>query len=373
MKILLAGGGTAGHIHPALAIAACIRRHHPQAEFLFVGAKGRMEERLVPAAGYDIRLMDVRGFRRSFSPKSIAHNAVAAYRALTAGRVCKQILREFKPDIAIGTGGYICGPILRCAAKAGIPVFLHESNAFPGMTVKMLAPHAKAVLVATEAAKERMPKDTQVLVTGNPIRADFAALDKDQARKELGLDNRPVVFAVGGSLGARALNEAMRQVMLRNKQAGYPLQIIHGAGRGGYDAMMQWLEQNDVMPTPPTVQVRAFIEDMPQCMAAADVVISRCGAMTLSELPAAGKASVLIPSPYVADNHQYYNAMALADQGAAVCVEEKDLSGDGLWQLLCELTREGTRVQQMEEKSRALAILDADERIYNAIRSCLPV
>lgn len=373
MKILLAGGGTAGHIHPALAIAACIRRHHPQAQFLFVGAKGRMEERLVPAAGYDIRLMDVRGFRRSFSPKSMAHNAVAAYRALTAGRVCKKILREFQPDVAIGTGGYICGPILRCAAKMGIPVFLHESNAFPGMTVKMLAPHAKAVLVATEAAASRMPQGTRVLITGNPIRAEFAAFDKAQARQQLELDGRPVVFAVGGSLGARAINEAMRQVMLRNKQAGYPLQIIHGAGKGGYDAMMQWLQQNDVMPTPPAVQVRPFIDDMPRCMAAADVVISRCGAMTLSELPAAGKASVLVPSPYVADNHQYYNAMALADQGAAVCVQEKDLSGEGLWQLLCELTAGTERLQQMEQKARALAIFDADERIYEAIKDCLPL
>ncbi|MBR7091666.1 MAG: undecaprenyldiphospho-muramoylpentapeptide beta-N-acetylglucosaminyltransferase [Clostridia bacterium] len=372
MRILLAGGGTAGHIQPALAIAACIRQHHPQAEFLFVGVKGKMEASIVPKAGYDIRLLDVQGFEHKRTLHALRHNIKALFQAGRSGSTCRRILKEFRPDVAIGTGGYVCGPILRAAGKAGIPVILHESNAFPGVTVKMLVRYATLILVGDESAVKRLPAGAPVQVTGNPIRPQFLTLDKNGARQQLELDSRPVILSVGGSLGARAINNAMAEVICRNQQEGFPVQIIHSAGHGGYENMCRLLEEKGVRTDDPAVRVRGYIDDMPRCMAAADVVVSRCGAMTLSELPAAGKPAVLIPSPYVAENHQYYNAMALVDKGAAVCIEEKDLTGEKLWETLWNIVSSPEKMRQMAASAKAASVPDAAERIYDAVRPYLP-
>ena len=370
MRILMTGGGTAGHINPALAIAGILKEKHPDAEFLFVGAKGRMETQLVPAAGYPIRTVSVRGFQRKLTLKNIGLNMLAAVDAVTASAHAKKIIREFHPDLAVGTGGYVCGPVLREAIRAGVPTAVHESNAFPGVTVKMLAKEGATVLLCSEDARRHLPEGADVVVTGNPVRGDFLTLDKATARQELGLDSRPLVLSFGGSLGAARINEAMAQVLLRSRAEG-KLQHIHGAGKAGYADMKAELDRLGMPLSGDGITVREYIDDMPRCMAAADLVICRCGAMTLSELPAAGKPSILIPSPYVAENHQYHNAMVLVERGAAVCIEEKDLTADRLWEAITTITGDEERLHSMERNVRAAAILDADERIYRVLEKKL--
>lgn len=370
MRVLMTGGGTAGHINPALSIADSIRREWPDAEILFVGAYGRMEMTLVPAAGYPIRGQHVRGFQRRLTVKNIGRNFLAAVDAVTASGTADRILREFQPDIAIGTGGYVCGPVLRRALRRGIPVLVHESNALPGVTVKLLAREGATVLLCNEDARRYVPEDCAVVVTGNPLRPGFQALEREAARRELGLDERPLVLSFGGSLGATAINQAMVQVLKKSYALG-GVQHIHGTGKREYESTKAALEAAGVPTDGAGIRLREYIDDMPRCMAAADLVICRCGAMTLSELPAAGKPAILIPSPYVAENHQYHNAMALVRRGAAECIEEKELSGDGLFEAVRRLTEEPERLAQMAKNMRDAAVLDADARILSVIRQKL--
>lgn len=370
MRILMTGGGTAGHINPALTIAELLKKEYPDAEFLFVGATGRMETQLVPAAGYPIRTVTVRGFQRRLSVKNIGRNILAAVNVVTASAAAKKIVREFKPDLAVGTGGYVCGPVLREAIRAGVPTAVHESNAYPGVTVKMLGKEGATVLLCSEDARRHIPEGVKVIVTGNPLRSDFVTLDKEAARAELGLDSRPLVLSFGGSLGALHINEAMAEVLRRSREEG-KLQHIHGAGKAGFAAMKTALDAMGVPLQGEGIAVREYIDDMPRCMAAADLVICRCGAMTLSELPAAGKPAILIPSPYVAENHQYHNAMVLVNRGAAVCIEEKDLTADRLWQTICAITDDPARLESMGQRVKEAAMLDADVRIMTALKELL--
>lgn len=370
MRVLMTGGGTAGHINPALAIAQKIKTEYPGAQILFVGAKGRMETRLVPSAGYDIKTVSVRGFQRRLSLKNVGLNILAAVNVVTSSVVAAKIVKDFGPDIAIGTGGYVSGPVLREALRHGVPTLVHESNAYPGVTVKMLAKEGATVLLCNEAARRYLPANAEAIVTGNPLRAEFSTLDKAAAKAALGLDNRPLVLSFGGSLGARRINEAMTEVLCRSYREG-KLQHIHGTGKSGYDTVRDALNDAGVPLNKDGIDVREYIDNMPQCMAAADLVICRCGAMTLSELPIAGKPSVLIPSPYVAENHQYHNAMTLVEQDAAVCIEEKDLTGEGLWNAIGEITSDTARMERMTQNVRKMAIPDADERIYRVIREKL--
>ena len=371
MRVLMTGGGTAGHINPALAIAADIRRRVPDAEFLFVGATGRMETELVPKAGYPLKTITMKGFSRQLTPAGIAHNLSAAWHAVAAGSVCKKILKEFKPDIAIGTGGYVSGPILRAAAKMGIPVVVHESNALPGVTVKMLAKYATAICLPTEESKAKMPAGScPLVVTGNPLRAEFLSVDKAAARAAIGADDRPLVLSFGGSLGARPINQSMLEVLARSAASGR-CQHIHGTGKNGYDDTVAALQERGVPIDENGISVRPYIDNIVDCMAAADLVICRCGAMTISELPACGAASILIPSPYVAENHQFHNAMVLVNKGAAVCIEEKDLNGQTLADTVDRLLADPAKLKAMGEAARQDAILDASDRIWEVIEKAL--
>ena len=370
MRILMTGGGTAGHINPALTIADLLKKQYPDAEFLFVGATGRMETQLVPAAGYPIHTVTVRGFQRRLSLKNIGRNILAVANVLTSSLESRKIIKEFKPDLAVGTGGYVCGPVLREALRAGVPTAVHESNAYPGVTVKMLGKEGALILLCSEDARRHLPEGVKAVVTGNPLRSDFLTLDKELARKELGLDSRPLVLSFGGSLGAARINEAMAQVLCRSRETG-ALQHVHGAGKAGFAAMKAQLDALGVPLKGDGITVREYIDDMPRCMAAADLVICRCGAMTLSELPAAGKPSILIPSPYVAENHQFHNAMVLVGRGAALCIEEKDLTADRLWEAICQVTAEPEKLADMSRRVRDAAILDADVRILNELNNLL--
>ncbi len=369
MRILMTGGGTAGHINPALTIAKALEREYPDSEVLFVGAEGRMETKLVPAAGYKIKTMKVSGFQRKLSPKAMVHNVQTVWRTVTAGGAAKRIIRDFKPDIAIGTGGYVCGPILRTAAKMGIPVVVHESNALPGVTVKMLAKWA-TVCLPDESAKAHLPEGADMVVTGNPLPPDFNCINKQQARARLGLDERPVVLSFGGSLGAAAINCAIVGVLEKSRREG-KLQHIHAAGSGGYQAMCDSLAAADIPLDKDGMDIREYIHNMKDCMAAADLVICRCGAMTLTELQACGKPSILIPSPYVAENHQFHNAQVLVRREAAICIEEKDLTAASLWEAIQKATADPATLHRMGENAAKGAVLDAEARILEVVRNKL--
>lgn len=370
MNILLSGGGTAGHINPAIAIAETIQKHIPDANLLFVGTPSGMESRLVPMAGFAYTSMPVAGFQRKLTLNNIKRNVQAVYYLARSGSRAAKIVRDFKPDLAIGTGGYVCGPILRKAAQMGVPVLVHEANAFPGVTVKMLASYCDCVMLAVEDARARMPQGTKVEITGNPVRAEVLAYDKRRAREELGVDDRPLIVSFGGSLGARTINESMLDLLVRSAKDGR-YQHIHGYGQYGGFVLDRLKEKGVFLGSCPNLDVREYINDMPRVMAAADLVICRAGAMALAELQALGKAAILIPSPNVAENHQFYNAMALVNRGAAEIIEEKDISPALLTDKVDRLAGDRAKLDEMSENARKMAILDSREKIYEVVERTL--
>ena len=370
MRILFAGGGTAGHINPALSIAGYVKKQNPDAEILFVGNKGGMEERLVPDAGFEFKSIVISGFRRSFGVKAVGHNIATVKRMFTSSVASKKIIKEFQPDLAVGTGGYVSGPVLRTAAKMGVPIIIHEQNAYPGVTTKMLSKLAKKVMLAVPDAKKHLDSDLDFVVTGNPVRQEILSADREQARRELNLDERPVVLSFGGSLGARKINENLADLIARSGKDG-KYQHIHAYGQYG-----KWFpdlvkEKGVDIEKCPNLDIREYINNMATCLAAADVVISRAGAITLSEIQAQGKPAVLIPSPNVAENHQYHNAMALVNKKAAEIIEEKDLTPRILIQKVDKLLESKEVLEENSHNARKMAIVDANERIYEIIKSVL--
>ena len=369
MKVLLAGGGTAGHINPALAIAGYIKKKRPETEFLFIGNRDGMEQRLVPQAGFDIKSITISGFKRSFSPKSMVENVKTVTRTFTSSHEAKKIISEFKPDICIGTGGYVSGPVIRTASKMGIPCIIHEQNAYPGVTNKMLAKSVEKVMLAVPDAKKYFEK-ADFVVTGNPVRGDILTADKEESRAELKLDGRPMILSFGGSLGARKINEAVADIVARSGKDGR-YQHIHAYGKYG-----DWFpdlvkEKGTDISQCSNLDIRPYIDNMPTCMAAADLVICRAGAITLSEIQAMGKPAILIPSPNVAENHQYHNAMALVNAGAAEIIEESELSGETLMKTVDKMLLDPEKLNTISENSRKMAITDANERIYSVVKKTL--
>lgn len=369
MKVLLAGGGTAGHINPALAIAGYIKKKRPETEFLFIGNRDGMEQRLVPQAGFEIKSITISGFKRSFSPKSMVENVKTVTRTFTSSHEAKKIISEFKPDICIGTGGYVSGPVIRTASKMGIPCIIHEQNAYPGVTNKMLAKSVNKVMLAVPDAKKYFEK-ADFVVTGNPVRGDILTADKEESRAELKLDERPMILSFGGSLGARKINEAVADIVARSGKDGR-YQHIHAYGKYG-----DWFpdlvkEKGTDISQCDNLDIRPYIDNMPTCMAAADLVICRAGAITLSEIQAMGKPAILIPSPNVAENHQYHNAMALVNAGAAEIIEESELSGETLMKTVDKMLLDPEKLNTISENSRKMAITDANERIYSVVKKTL--
>ena len=371
MKVLFTGGGTAGHINPALAAAGYLKQKVPDAEILYVGNKGGMEERLVAQAGYPIKTVHISGFQRKLTPKNIVRNVKTVVRMFTATAEAKKIIKEFQPDVCVGTGGYVSGPVIREAAKLGIPCVIHESNAYPGITTKALAHSVKTVMLAVPDAKKYFAESVHCTVTGNPVRGEVLAADREESRKALGLDNRPVVLSFGGSLGASALNRAAAYMLAESAKEG-KYQHIHGYGAHDEKFLDEIREFGLDVEENPQIRLLEYIDNMPQCLAAADLVIGRAGAMTLTEIEAKGKASILIPSPNVAENHQYHNAMALVRRGAAELIEEKNLTGEALWKKVNKILSDPERLTSLGENAEKLEVLDANERIYRVIReACL--
>ena len=370
MKVLIAGGGTAGHINPALAIAGQIKKMQPDAEITFVGTPNGMESRLVPAEGYNYEAMNIAGIQRKLSLTNIKRNAQALWYLANSSKRAKQIVEKVQPDIAIGTGGYVSGPVMRKAAQMGVPLVIHEQNAFPGVTTKMLSKYAKCVMLAVEDAKPRLGDDVVTRITGNPLRADLLTYDKGKARQELGLDDRPLVLSFGGSLGARAINESMLAMLCRSAKDGR-YNHIHGYGQYGGFILDELKSAGVDLASCPNLDVREYINDMPRVMAAADIVVCRAGAITLSELQARGKVSILIPSPNVAENHQYHNAMALVRRNAAEVIEESELSGEALMAAADCILGDPEKLRLMSENAHKMAITDSCERIYDIIEQVL--
>ncbi|WP_411676277.1 undecaprenyldiphospho-muramoylpentapeptide beta-N-acetylglucosaminyltransferase [Caproicibacter sp.] len=370
MRILFAGGGTAGHINPALAIAGYIKEKEPDAQILYVGAKGGMEERLVPSAGYDFRSITISGFQRSLSFRNLVKNGKTVARLFTSTVEARRILREFHPDICVGTGGYVSGPVIREAMRLGIPSVIHEQNAFPGVTNKMLSKKADRTMLAVADAQKHLSPAARCVLTGNPVRQEVIRTDRKAARAKLGLDSRPLILSFGGSLGARKINEAVAELLVQSAKSGR-YQHIHGYGQWGKWFPDLLLEKGLDVKGRKEMDIREYIGNMPDCLAAADLVICRAGAITLSELQAVGRASILIPSPNVAENHQFHNAMAMVDRGAAEMIEEKNLTGEGLCRKVQELFSQQGKIETLAENAKKMAIPDSCDRIYRMIREIL--
>ena len=367
MKVLFTGGGTAGHINPALAAAGYLKQKEPDAEILYVGNRGGMEERLVQRAGYPMAFITISGFQRKLTPQNIIRNVQTVGRVFTATAEAKKIIRDFAPDVCVGTGGYVSGPVIREAAKLGVPCVIHESNAYPGVTTKMLAKSVKTVMLAVPDAKKYFDSSVNCVVTGNPVRGEVLAAEREASRKALGLDSRPLVLSFGGSLGASALNRAAAYMLAQSAKEG-KYQHIHGYGAHDPLFLAETKEFGLDMDANPQIRLLEYIDNMPQCLSAADLVIGRAGAMTLTEIEAKAKASILIPSPNVAENHQFHNAMALVRRGAAEIIEEKDLSGEVLWKKVEKILSDPDRLRSLGENAGKMEIIDANERIYREMK-----
>lgn len=364
-KILFATGGTGGHINPALAVAGYIRENYPKVEILFVGTADRMEAQLVPAAGYDFKTIEIQGFSRELNLGGLRHNIHTVELLLKSEKQAKRIITDFDPDVVIGFGGYVSGPVLSVAARMGIPTAVHEQNAFPGVTNKNLAKKVDVVmLTAPEAEKLLKPKNPCV-VTGLPIRGEIIGANKEFARAEMKLDSRPLILSMGGSLGARAINEAVKYLIEKryDKKDCY---FLHATGKAGVSLIDEIGKEID-LGSNPQIMLREYINDMDRCLAAADLVVCRAGASSLSEIQALGKPSILVPYPYAAENHQYYNAKTMSDRDAAILIEEKDFTGERLLSEVEKLLSDPEKLRAMGENAKKMSILDASERITECI------
>ena len=372
MRVLISCGGTGGHINPGLAIADIIKSKYPDTEFLFAGTPKGMESKLVPKAGYRLETIKVAGFQRKISLENIGRNAKALAYLATSGRRAKQIIEGFKPDIAIGTGGYAAGPVIRKAARMGIPTAIHELNAYPGVTNKLLSKEVDYVMLTVEEALKFMDKSKfEYSVTGLPVRSNINTISREEARKKLGFDDSFTILSFGGSLGAGCINETMTEVGKWHTGKKLPINHIHGYGGMGKDSFPQAMKEAGIPLKSDRLRITEYINDMDVCLAAADLVICRSGASTLAELEAAGKASILIPSPIVAGNHQYHNAMVLGNAGAAVVIEQKDVTNERMIAEIEKLYNDRDKVKNMSESAAKLHLTDTNERILSVVEKLI--
>ena len=371
MRILMTGGGTAGHVNPALAIAATIRKHQPDADIAFVSSALPRDKALdlVPRAGYPLHTVHIEGLRR---PLWSPHNLKLPFLMARSRGEANALIDSFRPDLIVGTGGFACWPLCRAGVAKGIPTALHESNALPGKAVRRLAGRVGVVMVNFEETAKRLQDETRISAdrlvrVGNPLMPDFSTLSREEARAALGLGEHDLfVLSFGGSLGAEHLSDAV--VRLAASLASDPqVTLLHATGKRDYERVRAAWDATPAAASP-RLQLVDYIYDMPLRMAAADLVISRAGAMSVSELALMGKAAVLVPSPYVAEQHQLKNAMALVRAGAAVCVEEHTLTDGALDSAVRQLLADAPLRESMSCRIREeFACDDANERIYNCL------
>lgn len=369
MKILFVAGGTGGHINPAIAVASEIKRLYPESDILFVGTKNRMETKIVPAAGFPIKTVEMSGFSRKMTLGGIKDNIKTAILTLKASGEAKKIISDFSPDVVVGFGGYVTGPILRAAVKSGIPTCIHEQNAFPGVANKALAKMVDRVMLTSPEAEKYMKCKNAPVITGLPVRRQILQADKDFARASLGVKpNEMLVLSMGGSLGADEINNAVIG-MLKELHNEKDIRFIHATGQYGSFVWDKLKKLGISYGKNTNIDLRKYINDMDVCLPACDLVISRAGASSIAEISALGKPSILIPSPNVAENHQFHNANTLAENGGAILIEEKDLTPELLAQTVNELKNNRKRLDEISVKAAEKAKTNALSEICRIVVS----
>ncbi|MBO7184683.1 MAG: undecaprenyldiphospho-muramoylpentapeptide beta-N-acetylglucosaminyltransferase [Oscillospiraceae bacterium] len=372
MNVIFTCGGTGGHINPAIAVADILKERHPDCNILFIGAKGHMEEQLVPRAGYRLECLPGSGLSRKLNLAGIKKNVQAVKSVFTAVKQCKRIIRDFQPDVIIGTGGYASFPALYAGSRMGIPTCVHESNAVPGLTTKMAANTADRVLVCFEESKKHYKHPQKVQVVGMPIRRDFWETQRAQARRELGIGQEPLVVSTFGSQGAKVMNEMTAQLFALEQQAGFPFRHIHAVGKFGTEWMPQAVKEQGVdLENCPSIDMREYIYNMPTVLAAADVVLGRSGSGTCNEIAATGTPCILIPSPNVTNNHQEKNARILESRGGAVVIPETECSAQKIFDQINALMQDEPRRKEMSQALRSMVILDSAERICDILEELI--
>lgn len=359
LRIIISGGGTGGHIFPAVSIANAIRAKYPEAKILFVGALGRMEMQRVPAAGYEIVGLPISGFNR----KNMLKNVVVLYRIWKSQQMAKKIIRKFNPMAAVGVGGYASGPMLNQCTKMGIPCLIQEQNSYAGVTNKILSKKVDRICVAYDGMERFFPAD-KIVKTGNPVRQALldTKLTKAEALKSFGLSgDKKTILIVGGSLGARTVNESVLQNLDMIKESG--VQFIWQTGKYYNASIMAELKQRGTVPS---LHVTDFISDMGAAYKAADLVISRAGASSISEFCLIGKPVILVPSPNVAEDHQTKNAMALVNKNAALYVKDADAPAEVV-KLALQTVKDDARLKELSENILKLALPDSADIIANEV------
>lgn len=368
MNVIFTCGGTGGHINPAIAVAKLLRERSPNSNILFVGADDGMETKLVPREGFELRTLTISNFQRKLTPQGIAHNFRTIRTIRRALQRADEIIDQFKPDVILGTGGYASFPMLRQGARRHIPTAVHESNAVPGLTTKMVAKGAERILVNFEESREQYENPERVVVTGMPVRPEFLYTTREAAREALGLDNRPLVVSCWGSLGAREMNKKITDFFVREIADGEPWNHIHATGSFGWRWMPQYVKEAGVdLSEHPSIDLREYIYDMPLLMAAADLVICRGGAATISEVAASATPCIIVPSPNATNNHQEKNARLLEGRGAAEVLLERDCYGGRLYETARKLLEDQERRSAMRSALRQVAVVDAAEQIYGVL------
>ena len=366
MRFLFTCGGTAGHINPAVAVASALQERCPGSEVLFIGAEGKMEMELVPKEGYEIRPVKITNLSRGHSLSSISHNLDTVKNVLRSTAEARRIIREFKPDVVIGTGGYVCFPVLTAANELHIPTVIHESNASPGLTTKLLSRNVDKIMVGLEGCRQAYSDPSRVEVTGTPVRSAFSRYTRASAREELGIPGEEkLILSVWGSLGAGHMNEIMLELipLLRERE----FRLIHVTGRQYHDGFMERLLQTTPDYADYGVEVVEYLHDMPRVMSAADLILCRAGASTLSELAFMGKPAILVPSPNVTANHQEKNARLVEASGGAKVLLEGEFSAQSLLEEIRSILSDREGLDVMAEKAASLAFSDACSRICDSI------
>lgn len=362
MKYLIAGGGTGGHIYPALAIAKEIKDKYSDAEILYVGTETGLEAEIVPREGYDFKTIRVKGMPRKLNKKSL----IAAKELLHGLNDSKRILKDFKPDIVIGTGGYVCGPVVYMASKLKIPTMIHEQNAFPGITNKILSRYVDKVAITFDEAKKYFKHPEKVINTGNPIRSEILNIDKKSAYQELKLQaGKPLILSFGGSGGQKKLNDSILGFIETNLD-NHNIQLIHVTGNRLYDDFMEEVKNKNIL-IPKNIRILPYLYKIPEALNIASLVITSAGAITLAEIAAVGVASILIPKGYTAENHQEYNAIAFQDKGASIVILEKDINTDIFNNTVMELLNNKEKLIKMGISSKTMGKYDAGKNILAII------
>ncbi len=368
MNVIFTCGGTGGHINPAIAVANVLKERCPEANILFVGAEGGMEEELVPKAGYPIKTLPASSFSRKLTPKGLWHNIRGVGKIASALLGARSILRDFRADVVVGTGGYASFPALKIASTMGIPTCVHEANAVPGLATRLVAKKADQILVCFDECRKGYQNPEKIQVVGMPIRREFIYTKREDARRELGLDERPFIVSAFGSLGAREMNKAMADFIALEARDDCPYQHVHATGSFGWKWMPELMQEKGVdFSKTPGVSIQEYIYNMPTLMAAADLVISRAGASSCNEIAAAGTPCILIPSPNVTDNHQEKNARVLESLGGCAVVLESQCSGQVLYDQAKAILSDPVRQKTMRQALLQAAVPDSAERICDIV------